>query len=84
MKFIHFGLFMFYTIISINYQANYIINDGGLFVNSKQAVSMAFYPVVHSQVPIIVRNVHLVDGFCYADVLVFFDLTLAPLSIVSC
>ncbi len=76
-----FCFLMFYTIISINYQANYIIN---IFVNSKHAVSMALYPVVPSKVPIIIRRGHSVDGFCYADVLVFFDLTLAPLFIVSC
>ncbi len=73
MKFIHFGLFMFYTILSINYQVNNIINDGGPFVNLKQAVSMAFYPVVLSKVPILIRSGHSVDGFCYADVLVSFD-----------
>ncbi len=73
---------MFYTILSLTYQANYIINDGGLFVNSKQAVSMAFYSVVPLKEPLI-RSGHSVDGFCYADVLVFFDLTIVPLFIVS-
>ncbi len=74
---------MFYTISSITYQANYKINDVGLFLNSKHAVSMAFYPVVPLKVPLI-RSGHSVDGFVYADVLVVFDLTLAPLFIVSC
>ncbi len=74
---------MFYTFLSITYQANYKINDGGLFVNSKQAVSMAFYPVVPSKTPITIRSGHSINGFCCADVLVFFDLKIAPLFIVS-
>ncbi len=75
---------MFYTIFSIIYQANYKINDVGLLLNLKLAVSMAFYPAVPSKNPLIIRSGHSVDGFCYVDVLVFFDLTLAPLFIVSC
>ncbi len=45
---------MFYTIFSITYQANYKINDVGLFLNLKLAVSMAFYPVVPSKNPIMI------------------------------